>query len=65
MKSKDSTDLPPYLRLTEPLEAEAIPLQLSLITMEVAELRKALVRLGAVLEMAARMTKPPGAPPDA
>ena len=42
------SDLPPYLRNTEPMEPEAIPLQVALLTMELAALRHRL----AVLEMA-------------
>lgn len=41
----DLRPLPPYLRATEPMEPEDIPLQLALLTMEVANQRKALDRL--------------------
>jgi hypothetical protein len=52
--------LPPYLCNTEPLEPEAIPLQLALLTMEVRTQREALQRLTAVLDMASRMSALPG-----
>ena len=55
--------LPNYLRETEPLEIEAVPLQLALLTMEVRAQREALQRLAAVLELASRMTTLP-APDD-
>ena len=41
----DLRPLPPYLRRTEPMEPEDLPLQLALLTMEVANQRKALDRL--------------------
>jgi hypothetical protein len=42
------------------MELEDIPLQVSLLTMEVAAQRLALQRLSAVLNMAASMTALPG-----
>ena len=59
-----SNPLPPFLRETEPMELEHVPLQLALLTMEVAEQRKALERLSAVLDMASRMTALPTTGPD-
>ena len=47
------------MRETQPLEIEAIPLQLALLTMEVAAHREALQRLASVLDLAARMTALP------
>lgn len=38
-------DLPPYLRQTEPQEIEDLPLQVSLLTMEIANLRLLIRRL--------------------
>lgn len=38
-------DHPPYLNNTEPLEVEDTPLQLALLTMEVAEHRRTLAQL--------------------
>jgi hypothetical protein len=46
------------LRNTEPLEPEAIPLQLALLTMEVAAQRVALQRMAAMLEVAATLINP-------
>lgn len=51
-------DLPPYLSNTEPLEPEEIPLQLSLLTMEVAAQRAALDRLAQLMNYAATMIRP-------
>ena len=51
--------IPPYLCNTEPLEPEAIPLQLALLTMEVRSQREALQRLASVLDLAGRMTALP------
>lgn len=50
--------LPPYLHNTEPLETEDIPLQLALITMEVASLREKLARLSQALTEAGQMINP-------
>lgn len=50
---------PPYLCNTEPLEPEAIPLQLALLTMEVRLQREALQRLSAALNYAGHMTTLP------
>lgn len=38
-------DLPPYLRETEPMEPEFLPLQVALLTMEVVALRARLTAL--------------------
>ena len=56
--------LPPYLNNTEPLEPEALPLQLALLTMEVRAQRQALERLSSVLDLAGRMTALPEAGSD-
>lgn len=53
-----SNPLPPYLRETEPMEIEQIPLQVSLLTMEIAAQRQALERLAALFEAAATCMKP-------
>jgi hypothetical protein len=53
-----SADLPPYLTRTEVMELDDLPLQVSLLTMEVAAQRQALERLAAILGMAARMARP-------
>lgn len=50
--------LPPYLHNTEPLEAEDIPLQLCLVTMEVASLRAKLEALSRGLAELSQMVKP-------
>ena len=42
-------DLPTYLRLIEPLEIEDIPLQVALLTMELASLRRMLTDLGTLI----------------
>jgi hypothetical protein len=42
--------LPPFLRLTEPLEPEQIPLQVALLTMELAQMRTAMQRLAEALD---------------
>jgi hypothetical protein len=52
--------LPPYLCRTEPMEPEDIPLQLALITMEVATLRVMLQRLAVILDAASLMMRGPG-----
>jgi hypothetical protein len=43
--------LPSYLRETEPLEIEDVPLQLALLTMEVAALREKMAEAGIVLPL--------------
>jgi hypothetical protein len=53
-------NLPPYLRTTEPMEVEALPLQVSLLTMELATQRQMLQRMSLILETAAAMMKGPG-----
>ena len=58
---RSSRPVPPYLLNTEPMEPEAIPLQLALLTMEVRSQREALERLSAALNYAGHMTLPPGA----
>ena len=55
----DLRPLPPYLRRTEPMEAEDIPLQLALLTMEVATQRQALALLATTLETLAAAIRPP------
>ena len=51
--------LPPFLKETQAMELEAIPLQVALLTMEVAAQRQALQRLASVLDLASRMTALP------
>ena len=53
-----STSLPPFLHNTEPLEWEDIPLQVSLLTMEVAELRNQLAAMSRVFSELALMVRP-------
>ena len=50
--------LPPYLNNTEPLEAEDIPLQLALLTMEMASQREKLSSLSAMFAEMARLIMP-------
>ena len=50
--------LPPFLNNIEPLEMEDIPLQLALITMEVASQREKLMALSRMFEEMARLVKP-------
>ena len=56
--------LPPYLRRTEPMEPEDLPLQLALLTMEVAAMYKVLGRLADLLETMATAVRPPVFPDD-
>lgn len=51
--------LPPYLHNTEPLEPEDVPLQLALITMEVAELRDRMAAMARAFTELARLMAPP------
>jgi hypothetical protein len=65
MKSKELqteplTPLPPYLQRTEPMEVEDLPLQVSLLTMELALHRQMMGRMAIILETAARMLQGPG-----
>ena len=57
------SDLPPYLRSTEALELEDLPLQVSLLTMELAEHRKALQRLSTLLQSAGGVSALPAFDP--
>ena len=41
----ETMDLPPYLQRTEPMEIEDLPLQVSLLTMEIASLWRTLSHL--------------------
>jgi hypothetical protein len=59
---QDASQLPPFLRSTEMLEPEDIPLQVALLTMEVAQLRLSLSRLAALLMTAGQETDPPQLP---
>ena len=52
--------LPPYLMRTDVMEVEDLPLQVSLLTMEVATLRQLLQRMALILETAAAMVRGPG-----
>jgi hypothetical protein len=49
---------PPYLMNTEPLELEDLPLQVALLTMEVASLRDKLMAATRLLEEMARCLRP-------
>lgn len=51
--------LPAYLQNTEPLEPDQLPLQVALLTMELAELRRAHMRLAMALAQAAEATELP------
>ena len=51
MPSNDG--LPEFLRLTEVLEPDQLPLQVLLLTMEVASMREALNNVGRLLQMPA------------
>jgi hypothetical protein len=55
-------DLPPYLLRTEPMELEDIPLQVALLTMEIANMRRSLEALTRLMENAAREIRPLHAP---
>ena len=62
-KSKKSCDiiqdsLPPYLNNTDPLEPEDIPLQLALITMEMASYRQKLTAMAAMFAELAKLVNP-------
>jgi hypothetical protein len=48
--SGEPPDLPPYLRETEPLEIEDLPLQVSLLTMELAVIRPLCAELQAQIQ---------------
>ena len=55
----DLRPLPPYLRRTEPMEPDDLPLQVALLTMEVATQRKSLALLATTLETLAGAIRPP------
>jgi hypothetical protein len=57
----DLRPLPPYLRRTEPMEVEDMPLQLALLTMEVASQRQTLAKLADLMEAMASAIRPPDA----
>jgi predicted RNA methylase len=46
----DESELPPFLRNSDPLEPEDIPLQVALLTMELARMRADLAALRAALD---------------
>jgi hypothetical protein len=48
---KATPSLPSYLRETEPLELEDVPLQVALLTMEVAALRQKMEQAGIALPL--------------
>jgi hypothetical protein len=50
--------LPPYLHNTEPLEPEDIPLQLALLTMEVAALRERMTAIADLMQQMASLIRP-------
>jgi hypothetical protein len=56
----EETTLPPFLRQADPQEIESLPLQVSLLTMEIAAQRIMLQRLSVILEAASRMLTGPG-----
>jgi len=51
--------LPPFLREWTPLEIDQLPLQVALLTMELAAIRQRLDRLATVLIALADSLKPP------
>lgn len=55
-----SPGLPPYLQRIDPMAVEDLPLQVSLLTMEVATLRTILQRMAVILDTASRMMTGPG-----
>lgn len=57
-----SPPLPSFLLETAPLEAEDIPLQVALLTMEVASLRDRLTTLAWLLRQAGEASEPPAVP---
>lgn len=54
----DDPALPSFLRLTEPLDLDQVPLQLALVTMELASLRQQVTSLSGLLASAAERTAP-------
>jgi hypothetical protein len=48
-------ELPPYLRNTDPMEPEDLPLQVALLTMELASVRERLHRLDVMIGAAGRV----------
>ena len=54
-------ELPPYLLRTEPMELEDLPLQVSLLTMEVANMRRSLEAIARLMDNAVREIRPPNA----
>ena len=50
--------LPPYLNNTEPLEPEDIPLQVALLTMEMAALRQKLSTMSEIFAQMAQLVNP-------
>lgn len=53
-----ANEMPPYLLRTEPMEIEDLPLQVMLLTMEIANLRRSNAAAAALLENVARAIKP-------
>ncbi len=56
--SKADNFLPPYLLRTDPMEVDDLPLQVSLLTMELAAQRERLTELTAELDRLARWQGP-------
>jgi hypothetical protein len=54
-----ANDLPPFLLRTDPMEVDDLPLQVSLLTMEVASLRRSLEAVADLMEQAAANVRPP------
>ena len=54
-----SPSLPPHLQITEALPPEQVPLQVALLTMEIADLRMRLAALARLLIAAAGTVQPP------
>jgi hypothetical protein len=52
------TDHPPYLHNTDPMEVDELPLQVSLLTMELAAQRERLAELTAELDRLAKWQGP-------
>jgi hypothetical protein len=53
--SEPGPSLPPFLKASDPMELEDVPLQVALLTMEAARSRLMLAELGAILETAGRL----------
>jgi len=55
----DDPDLPPYLRIAEVLEPEQVPLQVQLLTLEMASLHTRLTMVARTLVLLGETLAPP------